>query len=106
MEAECRHSQRIASAVARAHHKPRREKMFGEGRLLPLDRNAKARIMVLARALMHRTGEGKHYGVLTAKFVAVLGALLWGFHNAGERPMLPELRAHRRESRLRPLDRL
>jgi helix-turn-helix protein len=71
-----------ASAVVRAHHKPRREKMFGEGRLLPLDRNAKARIMVLARALMQRSGEGKHYGVLTAKFVAVLGALLWGFHNA------------------------
>jgi len=59
----------------------RREKMFGEGRLVPLDRNAKARIMVLARALMHRSGEGKHYGVLTAKFVAVLGALVWGFHN-------------------------
>jgi hypothetical protein len=56
--------------------------MFGEGRLLPLDRNAKARIMVLAHALMRRNGEGKHYGVLTAKFVAVLGALLWGFHNA------------------------
>jgi hypothetical protein len=71
-----------AGAVARAQPKPRREKLFGEGRLLPLDRNAKARIMVLARALMRRTGEGKHYGVLTAKFVAVLGALLWGFHNA------------------------
>jgi Helix-turn-helix domain len=62
--------------------RPRREKMFGEGRLLPLDRNAKARIMALARALSHRTEEGKHYGVLTAKFVAVLEALLWGFHNA------------------------
>jgi Helix-turn-helix domain len=60
----------------------RREKLFGEGRLMPLDRNAKARIMVLARALMRRNGEGKHYGVLTAKFVAVLEALLWGFHNA------------------------
>jgi Helix-turn-helix domain len=60
----------------------RREKLFGEGRLLPLDRNAKARIMVLARALSRRTQEGKHYGVITAKFVAVLGALLWGFHNA------------------------
>jgi hypothetical protein len=71
-----------ASALVRAQPKPRREKLFGEGRLLPLDRNAKARVMVLARALMHRTGEGKHYGVLTAKFVAVLGALLWGFHNA------------------------
>ena len=71
-----------ASAVVCAHPKSRREKLFGEGRAVPLDRNAKARIMVLARALMHRTGEGKHYGVLTAKFVAVLGALLWGFHNA------------------------
>jgi hypothetical protein len=72
-----------ASAVVRAQPKPRRERLFGEGRVLPLDRNAKARIMVLARALMRREGEGKHYGVLTAKFVAVLGALLWGFHNAG-----------------------
>ena len=63
--------------------------MFGEGRLLPLDRNAKARIMVLARALMQRNGEGKHYGVLTAKFVAVLGALLWGFHNAASGRCFP-----------------
>jgi Helix-turn-helix domain len=61
---------------------PRREKLFGEGKLTPLDRNAKIRVMTLARALMRRSGEGKHYGVLTAKFVAVLGALLWGFHNA------------------------
>ena len=59
----------------------RREKMFGEGRFAPLDRNAKVRVMTLARALMRRTEEGKHYGVLTAKFVAVLEALLWGFHN-------------------------
>ena len=27
--------------------------------------------------------------MLTAKFVAVLGALLWGFHNAAERALLP-----------------
>jgi Helix-turn-helix domain len=60
----------------------RREKMFGEGRVLPLDRNAKARIMTLARALSRRTEKGRHYGVVTAKFVAVLEALLWGFHNA------------------------
>src|SRR4051812_22422523 len=67
----------------------RREKMFGEGRSIPLDRNAKARIMTLARALMRRTGEGKHYGLLTAKFVAVLEALLWGFHNAGSGRCFP-----------------
>ena len=69
--------------------RPRREKMFGEGRLLPLDRNAKARIMTLARALSHRTEPGKHYGVLTAKFIAVLGALLWGFHNAASGRCFP-----------------
>ena len=69
--------------------RPRREKMFGEGRLLPLDRNAKARIMVLARALSRRTEPGKHYGVLTAKFVAVLGALLWSFHNAASGRCFP-----------------
>jgi hypothetical protein len=67
----------------------RREKLFGEGRLLPLDRNAKARIMALARALMRRSEEGKHYGVLTAKFVAVLGALVWGFHNAASGRCFP-----------------
>jgi hypothetical protein len=72
----------FAGAVLCAQKSKRREKMFGDGRLLPLDGNQKARIMVLARALMRRDGEGKHYGVLTAKFVAVLGALLWGFHNS------------------------
>jgi DNA-binding MarR family transcriptional regulator len=60
----------------------RREKMFGEGRLVPLDREAKVRIKTLARALMRRTEAGRHYGVLTAKFVAVCEALVDGFHNA------------------------
>ena len=64
------------------HLRPRREKLFGDGRPRPLDRNAKARIMHRARALMHRTEKGKHYGKLTAKYVAVLEALLWCFHNA------------------------
>jgi Helix-turn-helix domain len=67
----------------------RREKLFGEGRLLPLDRNAKARIITLGRALSHRTEPGRHYGMLTAKFVAVLGALLWGFHNAASGRCFP-----------------
>jgi hypothetical protein len=64
------------------HLRPRREKVFGDGRPRPLDRNSKARIMHTARALMHRTEKGKHYGKLTAKYVAVLEALLWCFHNA------------------------
>jgi AraC-like DNA-binding protein len=65
-----------------AHLRPRREKVFGEGRPRGLDRNAKVRIMHLARALMHRTEKGKAYGPITAKALAVLEALLWGFHNA------------------------
>jgi hypothetical protein len=65
-----------------AHLRPRREKVFGDGRPRALDRNAKVRIMSYARALSHRTEKGKAYGALTAKFLDVLEALLWGFHNA------------------------
>jgi DNA-binding transcriptional regulator YhcF (GntR family) len=60
----------------------RRDKVFGHGRPLPLDREAKLRIKVRARALSRRTQKGKHYGVITAKALDVLDALLWRFHNA------------------------
>ena len=56
--------------------------VFGDGRPRPLDRNAKARIMHLARALSRRTEPGKAYGQITAKALSVLEALLWSFHNA------------------------
>ena len=61
----------------------RREKMFGLGRPRALDRNAKVRIMHWARCLSRRTEKGRAYGVVTAKALAVLEALLWAFHNAG-----------------------
>jgi Helix-turn-helix domain len=79
----------IAGAVARAHLKPRREKLFGEGRAIPLDRNGKARVAAYARALSHRTEKGKHYGELTDKFLTVLRVLLWQFHNAGNGRCFP-----------------
>ena len=60
----------------------RREKMFGLGRPRALDRNAKVRVMHWARCLSRRTEKGRAYGVVTAKALAVLEALLWGFHNA------------------------
>src|SRR5271166_5181005 len=69
----------------------RREKLFGDGRPRPMDRNAKVRIMHLARALSHRTEPGKHYGQITAKALAVLEALLWGFHNARSGICFPSL---------------
>jgi hypothetical protein len=60
----------------------RREKVFGFGRPRALDRNAKVRIMHWARCLSRKTEKGKAYGVVTAKALAVLEALLWAFHNA------------------------
>ncbi len=70
------------SLIGKLKFQKRREKVFGDGRPRPLDRNAKARIMTLARALTRRTEKGKAYGAITAKFLDVLEALLWGFHNA------------------------
>jgi hypothetical protein len=56
--------------------------MFGLGRPRALDRNSKVRIMHWARCLARRTEKGRAYGVVTAKALAVLEALLWAFHNA------------------------
>ena len=62
----------------------RREKVFGPGRAVPLDRNAKARILAYARAwgARHRQAGQQHKGPITRAFLEVLEALLWGFHNA------------------------
>jgi hypothetical protein len=61
----------------------RREKVFGPGRAVPLDRNAKCRIAAYARAwtAAHKT-PGQHKGPITRAFLDVLEALLWGFHNS------------------------
>jgi hypothetical protein len=61
----------------------RREKVFGPGHVVPLDRNAKARIAAYARAWsrLHRA-EGQHTGPITRAAQDVLRALLWQFHNA------------------------
>src|ERR1700733_4531996 len=61
----------------------RREKVFGPGRAVPLDRNAKARIAAYARAWSARNRQpGQHRGPITRAFLDVLEALLWGFHNS------------------------
>lgn len=77
------------SATLPNHLRRRREKCFGDGRPQPLDRNGKVRVMTRARALMRRTEKGKHYGVITAKALAVLEALLWGFHNSRSGVCIP-----------------
>jgi hypothetical protein len=61
----------------------RREKVFGPGRAVPLDRNAKVRIAVYARAWSARQRQPRqHRGPITRAFLDVLQALLWGFHNS------------------------
>ncbi|HEX3410322.1 MAG TPA: helix-turn-helix domain-containing protein [Stellaceae bacterium] len=67
---------------AKAWLRPRREKVFQNHETrVPLDREAKVRITRLAEALSRKTEPGKHYGVLTGKFVQVLRALLWRIHD-------------------------
>ena len=56
------------------HLRPRREKVFGDGRTTPLDRNAKARIMFLARAISRKREPGHAYGIIKGKHLAVLEA--------------------------------
>jgi hypothetical protein len=60
-----------------------REKVFGPGRAVQLDRNAKARVMAYAKAWSHRNrSPGQHKGPVTRAFLDVLHALVWGFHNS------------------------
>ncbi len=73
---------RDKTPVRRSGVRKRREKVFGLGKLYPLDRNAKARILVRARAFMRRKGKGQAYGAITAKAYQVLAALLYQFHNS------------------------
>ena len=61
----------------------RREKVFGPGRAVPLDGNAKARIAAYAKAWSARNKQPRqHKGPITRAFLDVLEALLWGFHNS------------------------
>jgi hypothetical protein len=88
----CNLTERFMSAIAvlPARYSRRREKVFGSGQGHPLDRNAKARIMVYARAwsMKHRR-PGQHRGPLTRATLEVLEALLWGFHNSRDGRCFP-----------------
>ena len=75
-------------------HLRHREKVFGPGRAVPLDRNAKVRIEVYARAWSARHKQpGQHKGPVTRAFVEVLQALLWGFHNSRDGRCFPSYEA-------------
>jgi Helix-turn-helix domain len=79
-----------ATAVLPNHLRPRREKVFGAAPGIPLDRNAKVRIMVYAQGYNARyRSKGQHRGPITRAFMEVLEALLWGFHNCGDGRCFP-----------------
>jgi hypothetical protein len=60
-----------------------REKVFGPGRAVPLDRNAKARIAAYARVWDRQQRQpGQRGGALGRAALDVLGAMLWVFYNA------------------------
>jgi hypothetical protein len=57
---------------------------------VPLDRNAKARIMVYTKAYNTRMKEGRqHTGPVTRAFMDVLRALLYSFHNGKDGRCFP-----------------
>jgi len=67
-----------------------RQKVFGPGRAVPLDRNAKVRIAAYARAwsAQHRQPR-QHHGPISMAFERVLMALLWSFHNSRDGRCFP-----------------
>jgi hypothetical protein len=69
-------------AATRESPRPRREKLFREKRGIPLDREAKVRVMTYVKGYnaRHRR-QGQHRGPITWAFLRVLKALLWEFHN-------------------------
>jgi hypothetical protein len=76
------------------HLRPRREKVYGPARGIPLDRNAKARIIAFAKAwnAKHRQ-PGQHRGPITRAYQEVLEAMLWGFHNSHSGQCFPSYEA-------------
>ena len=76
-----------------------REKVFGPGRQVPLDRNAKVRIAAYARgrsATLRR--DRQHTGPLTRTYFLVLTALIWKFHNSRSGCCFPSYEAIARET--------
>src|SRR3954453_1982821 len=75
--------------------RPRRhDVVFGPGPRVPLDREAKVRVIAYAKAwnARHRL-PGQHRGPLTRATGEVLEALLWGFHNAASGACFPSYEA-------------
>jgi hypothetical protein len=87
--------------MRRANPGRRRDKVFGPGRAIPLDRNAKVRIWAYAQGYtaLHRR-RGQHRGPLTRATLDVLRALLWSFHNTHTGRCFPSYEAIARAAKV------
>ena len=71
-----------------------REKVFGSGRAVPLDRNAKCRVLAYAAGYNARHRQpGQHIGPITRTSLDVLEALLRSFHNSRTGACFPSYEA-------------
>ena len=68
---------------------------------MPLDRNAKVRVMMVPRAQMRHQEKRKGLRQDQREGLAVLTVLLWRFHNAATGKCFPVIRGDRRGRRLR-----
>jgi hypothetical protein len=83
-----------ATALLPKHLRPRREKVFGPARGIPLDRNAKVRIKAYVQGYNARHRQpGQHHGPITRAFMDVFEALLWAFHNSKDGRCFPSYEA-------------
>ena len=75
--------------------KARREKVFGPGRAVPLDGNAKGSHCQLRQGLERpqQAATPTHKGPITRAFLEVLEALLCGFHNSRSGACFPSYEA-------------
>ena len=74
----------VPFSVLASYRTPRREKVFGAAVGVPLDRNAKARIIVYTKAYNARMKErGQHTGPVTRAFMDVLRAFSTPFTTDG-----------------------
>lgn len=88
-----------SQAIAGKVYLPKRDKVFGPGRRIPLGRNAKKRIMARLLSFRHHNADGtdkakgRAYGALSAKAIDVGRSILYGFHNADSGACFPSYEA-------------
>jgi hypothetical protein len=76
------------------HLRPRREKVFGTGPAIRMERNAKYRLLAFAEGWTAKNRQPRqHRGPITRAFMEILKAMLFGFHNDKDGRCFPSYEA-------------